>query len=76
MQFVLADIGLAVLVVSVVSMMIVPLPTWLLDILIATNLSMSVAILLVVLYVPDALATLPNGDTMDRAVPTKVIGLQ
>jgi len=37
-------------------MMIVPLPTWLLDILIATNLSMSVAILLVVLYVPDALA--------------------
>jgi len=43
-------------------MMIVPLPTWLLDILIATNLSMSVAILLVVLYVPDALgiATFPT----------------
>ncbi len=37
-------------------MMIVPLPTWLLDILLATNLSLSVAILLVVLYVPDALA--------------------
>jgi type III secretion protein V len=36
--------------------MIVPLPTWLLDILIATNLSLSVAILLVVLYVPDAIA--------------------
>ena len=51
-----ADIGLAVLVVSVVAMMIVPLPTWLLDILLATNLSMAVAILLVVLYVPDALA--------------------
>ncbi len=51
-----ADIGLAVLVVSVVAMMIVPLPTWLLDILLATNLSLSVAILLVVLYVPDALA--------------------
>jgi len=47
---------LAVLVVSVVAMMIVPLPTWLLDILISTNLSLSVAILLVVLYVPDALA--------------------
>ena len=55
-RFGLADIALAVLVVSVVAMMIVPLPTWLLDILIATNLSMSVAILLVVLYVPDALA--------------------
>ncbi|MBX3231669.1 MAG: FHIPEP family type III secretion protein [Labilithrix sp.] len=37
-------------------MMIVPLPTWLLDILLATNLSLAVAILLVVLYVPDALA--------------------
>ncbi|AKV02139.1 Flagellar biosynthesis protein FlhA [Labilithrix luteola] len=36
--------------------MIVPLPTWLLDVLLATNLSLSVAILLVVLYVPDALA--------------------
>jgi type III secretion protein V len=49
-------VALALLVVSVVAMMIVPLPTWLLDILIAANLSGSVAILLVVLYVPDALA--------------------
>jgi len=47
---------LASLVISVVAMMIVPLPTWLLDVLLATNLSLSVAILLVVLYVPDALA--------------------
>jgi len=44
------------LVVGVVAMMIVPLPTWLLDVLLATNLSLAVAILLVVLYVPDALA--------------------
>jgi type III secretion protein V len=51
-----ADAVLALLVVSVVAMMIVPLPTWLLDVLIATNLSAAVAILLVVLYVPDALA--------------------
>jgi type III secretion protein V len=51
-----AELGLALLVISVVAMMIVPLPTWLLDVLIATNLSLSVAILLVVLYVPDALA--------------------
>lgn len=51
-----AELGLALLVISVVAMMIVPLPTWLLDILIATNLSLAVAILLVVLYVPDALA--------------------
>jgi type III secretion protein V len=51
-----ADALLAVVVLSVVAMMIVPLPTWLLDVLIATNLSGAVAILLVVLYVPDALA--------------------
>jgi len=51
-----AELGLAALVVGVVAMMIVPLPTWLLDVLLATNLSLSVAVLLVVLYVPDALA--------------------
>ena len=57
-----ADIGLAALVILVVSLMIVPLPTWILDILIATNLSVAVAILLVVLYVPEALgiATFPT----------------
>jgi type III secretion protein V len=51
-----AELALAALVVGVVAMMIVPLPTWLLDVLLASNLSLSVAILLVVLYVPDALA--------------------
>ncbi len=51
-----AELGLAALVIGVVVMMIVPLPTWLLDVLLASNLSVSVAILLVVLYVPDALA--------------------
>ena len=51
-----ADVVLAILVVAIVAMMIVPLPTHLLDVLLAANLSASVAILLVVLYVPDALA--------------------
>ncbi|MDB4940818.1 MAG: Flagellar biosynthesis protein FlhA [Labilithrix sp.] len=51
-----AELVLAALVMGIVAMMIVPLPTWLLDVLIATNLSLAVAILLVVLYVPDALA--------------------
>jgi type III secretion protein V len=57
-----ADIALAALVLLVVAMMIVPLPTWVLDVLIATNLSAAVAILLVVLYVPDtlAIATFPT----------------
>jgi type III secretion protein V len=51
----LADAVLAALVVAVVGLMIVPLPTWLLDILLATNLATSVAVLLVTLYVTDAL---------------------
>ena len=57
-----ADTALAALVVLVVGLMIVPLPTWILDILIATNLSAAVAILLVVLYVPEAIgvATFPT----------------
>ncbi|MDP9036817.1 MAG: flagellar biosynthesis protein FlhA [Myxococcota bacterium] len=57
-----ADIALAALVVLVVGLMIVPLPTWILDLLIASNLSAAVAILLVVLYVPDAIgiATFPT----------------
>src|SRR5580698_2291692 len=57
-----ADIALATLVVLVVGLMIVPLPTWALDLLISANLSAAVAILLVVLYVPDAIgiATFPT----------------
>ena len=57
-----ADIVLAALVVLVVGLMIVPLPTWALDLLISTNLSAAVVILLVVLYVPDAvgIATFPT----------------
>ena len=60
--FAFADIALAALVILVVGLMIVPLPTWTLDILISANLSAAVAILLVVLYVPDALgiATFPT----------------
>jgi type III secretion protein V len=49
------DIVLAALVVGVVAMMILPLPTPLLDILLATNISLAVLILLVTLYVSDAL---------------------
>jgi type III secretion protein V len=50
-----ADAALAALVIAVVGLMVVPLPTWLLDLLIASNLAVSVAILLVSLYVSDAL---------------------
>ena len=57
-----SDAFLAATVLAIVAMMIVPLPTALLDVLLATNLSMSVMILLVVLYVPEplAIATFPT----------------
>jgi type III secretion protein V len=57
-----ADMVLAGFVIAIVSMMIMPLPTPLLDVLLAANLSISVTVLLVVLYVPDALsiATFPT----------------
>ncbi|HWO08491.1 MAG TPA: flagellar biosynthesis protein FlhA, partial [Polyangiaceae bacterium] len=50
-----ADVVLAVLVVGVVALLVVPLPTWLLDLLLASNLAASVSILLVSLYVGEAL---------------------
>jgi type III secretion protein V len=50
-----ADAALAALVVSIVALMVVPLPTFLLDVLLASNLAASVAILLVTLYVGNPL---------------------
>jgi type III secretion protein V len=50
-----ADVLLAILVVSIVGMMIIPLPTHLLDLLITLNISFSVVLLMVAIYVSDAL---------------------
>src|SRR5512133_1103006 len=50
-----SDIVLAIVVVSIVGMMIVPLPTPLLDVLLTLNISIAVMLLLVSLYVPGAL---------------------
>src|SRR5438874_2384245 len=50
-----SDIVLAILVVSIVGMMIVPLPTHLLDVLLTFNITISVTVLLISLYVPQAL---------------------
>ena len=44
------DVVLAAFVVSVIFMMIVPLPTWLVDVLIALNMSISVVLLMVAVY--------------------------
>jgi type III secretion protein V len=51
-----ADAALAGVVVLVVGMMIIPLPTPLLDVLIAANLSVAVLMLLVAMYVSSGLA--------------------
>ena len=57
-----SDVGLAALVVLIVGMMIVPLPTFLLDLLISLNIAVAVTLLLVAIYVSDALkiATFPS----------------
>ncbi len=57
-----ADLALAGLVVAIVGMMIVPLPTPLLDLLISVNIAAAVTLLLVAVYVSDALkiATFPT----------------
>lgn len=50
-----SDLVLAGLVVAVLGMIIIPLPTWLLDILLTINITIGVLILLVALYISDAL---------------------
>jgi type III secretion protein V len=51
-----ADLVVAGIVLSVVGVMVVPLPTWLLDLLLSANLTAAVSILLITLYAPEALA--------------------
>ncbi|MBZ0118605.1 MAG: FHIPEP family type III secretion protein, partial [Sandaracinaceae bacterium] len=51
-----AEIALAAAVVLIVSMMIVPLPTWALDALLAANIALSVLVLLAALFVRTPLA--------------------
>jgi type III secretion protein V len=51
-----SDIILAFVVVAIVAMMIMPLPTHLLDVLLTFNVSFSVILLLISLYVPRALS--------------------
>ncbi len=50
-----SDIVLACVVVAIIGMMIVPLPTLVLDVLLTLNISISVVLLLISLYVPQAL---------------------
>ncbi|MFC4297769.1 type III secretion system export apparatus subunit SctV [Castellaniella hirudinis] len=50
------DIVLAVLIVSIIFMMILPLPTSLVDVLIGTNMTISAILLMVAMYLPSPLA--------------------
>ncbi|HPQ81242.1 MAG TPA: type III secretion system export apparatus subunit SctV, partial [bacterium] len=50
-----SDIALAVLIIAVVAMIVIPLPTWLLDILLTIQITLAVIIILVALYINDAL---------------------
>ena len=51
-----SDLTLALLLVAIIGLLIVPLPTWLVDGLIAVNLMISVVMLMLSLYLPRALA--------------------
>ena len=57
-----SDIGLACVVVAVIMIMIVPVPTIVFDTLIALNLSMSIGLLMLALYIPRVLciSTFPS----------------
>ena len=50
------DIMLAGLVVAIISLMILPLPTPIVDALIATNLTVAVTLLMLAIYIPSALS--------------------
>jgi type III secretion protein V len=51
-----SDLALVMLVVAIVALLVIPMPIWLLDSLIATNIMLSVALLMLAAYVPSALS--------------------
>src|SRR5688572_23927406 len=51
-----SDILLALLVIAIIGIMIVPLPSFLLDVLLAANITISVVLLMTALYLPNALS--------------------
>jgi type III secretion protein V len=56
------DIGLAVMALVVIALIVLPMPPWALDILIAANIALGVLVLLFALYVPTptAFSTFPS----------------
>ncbi len=51
-----SDILLALLVICIIAIMIIPIPTFLMDIFLTTNMALAIAILMITLYIPNALA--------------------
>ena len=51
-----SDLVLAVMIVAIVFMMILPLPLWLVDTLIAVNMTLAAVLLMVAMYLPSPLA--------------------
>ncbi len=56
------DIALALMLVAIIFMMILPLPTWLIDVLIAINIGTAVVLLMVAVYIrsPTAFSAFPS----------------
>ena len=50
-----SDIGMSLCVIGILVIMIIPLPTWMLDILLSCNITVSVVIILVSMYVVEAI---------------------
>ncbi len=51
-----SDVALALLLVSIIAMMILPMPTLMLDLLIGFNMGMAILLLMVAIYIPTPLA--------------------
>ena len=50
------ELGIAAMIVAIISLMILPLPPALIDILLAINIAISVTLLMITLYVPNVLS--------------------
>src|SRR5581483_2511722 len=49
-----SDVALAVLIVCIITMLIIPIPPHVIDVMISINLSASISLLMIALYIPSA----------------------
>lgn len=57
-----SDIALAILLVAIIAMMILPMPTWLMDMLIGLNISIAILLMMLGIYIahPLAISSFPS----------------